>query len=432
MKLQTKYLLFIILLHGTTLVMSFYIFRENKLVFIATEAIILLSLYFSYQLYQSLVGPVQLISKGINAIRDRDFHVKFQPVGVREMDQLIEVYNGMIEELRTERKQNAQKHFLLEKLIHTSPSGILMLDLEGNISVCNPRAAALLQLSEKELLGQPLAAFPHPLLQTLAQLPPDTTQTIPINGIETYKCHKAHFINQGFANHFLVIEELTAEKLAIEKQAYGKVIRMMAHEVNNSIGPINSILKSLGHYQHHLPLRDQQEFAYVLKVATERNLKLNEFMENFANVVRLPQPQRTSTDLRELIQDITSFMVYQPHAQAIEFHWDLPDRPFLVEVDPKQMEQVLINILKNAIEAIPEAGTIRIQLSESPRQLSIVDSGTGISAEDAAQVFAPFFTTKPQGQGVGLTLVREILMNHGFDFSLASDAEGQTRFLIAL
>lgn len=430
MKLRTKYILFIILLHGTTLVMSFLIFKENKLVFIASELIILVSLYFSYQLYRSLVEPVQLISKGIDAIRERDFHVKFQQVGVAEMDQLIQVYNQMIDELRVERKENAQKHFLLAKLIDTSPSGILMLDLDGNISACNPRASTLLENDKSDLIGHPLTAFEHPLLQSLAQLSPDTTQTIQLNGIKMYKCHKAHFINQGFANHFLIIEELTNEKLAIEKQAYGQVIRMMAHEVNNSIGPINSILKSLGIYREHLPVSDRQEFDYVLKVATERNLKLNGFMENFARVVRLPDPQKEAIDLRELIQDITSFIVYEPAASEITFHWDLPETPFRILLDPRQMEQVLINILKNAIEAIEGAGTIEIHLAESSRQLTITDTGKGISTEEASQVFMPFFTTKPQGQGVGLTLVREILMNHEFDFSLISDGAGKTNFQI--
>lgn len=430
MKLRTKYILFIILLHGTTLVMSFLIFKENKLVFIASEVIILVSLYFSYQLYRSLVEPVQLISKGIDAIRERDFHVKFQEVGVTEMDQLIQVYNQMIDELRVERKENAQKHFLLAKLIETSPSGILMLDLDGNISACNPRASSLLAADKTELIGHPLTAFEHPLLQSLAQLSPDTTQTIQLNGIKMYKCHKAHFINQGFANHFLIIEELTNEKLAIEKQAYGQVIRMMAHEVNNSIGPINSILKSLGMHREHLPVSDRQEFDYVLKVATERNLKLNGFMENFAQVVRLPDPEKEAIDLRELIQDITSFIVYEPAASDITFHWDLPENPFRIMLDPRQMEQVLINIFKNAIEAIEGAGTIEIHLAESTRQLTIIDTGKGISTEEVSQVFMPFFTTKPQGQGVGLTLVREILMNHQFDFSLTSDGAGKTSFQI--
>ncbi|MEM7373035.1 MAG: ATP-binding protein [Bacteroidota bacterium] len=430
MKIRTKYILFIVLLHLTTLVMSFFIFRENKLVFVASELIILLSLYFSYQLYQSLVGPVQLIAKGTNAIRERDFHVKFQKVGGKEMDQLITVYNSMIDELRKERRANAQKHFLLEKLIKTSPTGMLLLDLNGHVSNCNPKAATLLQLKEEELLGKALQEFDHPLLQSLGDLPPDSTQTIQLNGIETYKCHKAHFIDQGFANHFLLIEELTAEKLAIEKQAYGKVIRMMAHEVNNSIGPINSILSSLDHHRVYLPKEEQQEFQYVLKVAIDRNLKLRDFMENFANVVRLPSPSLVSTDLRELIQDITSFMVYEPQASQIDFHWDLPERPFLLQIDPRQMEQVLINIIKNGIEAIEGEGSIRIHLNEGKRSLQVIDSGKGIAETEAAQVFAPFFTTKPQGQGVGLTLVREVLMNHGFEFSLSSNEEGETVFEI--
>ena len=430
MTLSIKYILFIALIHLTTLVMSFFIFQDQKLIFIGSEVIILCSLYFSYRLYRSLVRPIQLISQGVEAMSDRDFSLKFQPVGQSEVDQLIGVYNKMIEQLREERTHKAQQHFFLDKLIRTSPTGIIILDLEGNISTCNPKAAQLLNLREDELLGKSPNQLHKPLLQALAAMPDDSTETIQINGIATYKCHKAHFMDRGFPNHFILIEELTAEKLAIEKQSYSKVIRMMAHEVNNSIGPINSLLDSIRHYHTYLPEEEQVEFTRALQVSHERNQRLNQFMQNFASVARLPQPEKTHEDLRPILSDMAALMQHQIGRKVIDMQMELPNVPCKVFIDVQQFEQVLINILKNAIEAIPQSGHIRISLQAHPTVLQLTDSGTGISPDHEHLVFSPFFSTKRRGQGVGLTLVRDILTNHKLAFSLGSNGEGETVFEI--
>ena len=430
MTLTLKYILFIALIHLTTLVMSFFIFQDQKLIFIGSEIIILCSLYFSYRLYRALVRPIQLISQGVEAMSDRDFSLKFQPVGQAEVDQLIGVFNHMIDQLREERTYKAQQHYFLDKLIRTSPTGILILDLDGNISACNPKAIQLLGLSDSELMGHSPANLENPLLQALAAMPNDSTETIQINGIATYKCHKAHFMDRGFPNHFILIEELTAEKLAIEKQSYGKVIRMMAHEVNNSIGPINSLLDSIRKYDKYLPESEQPEFIQAIQVSHERNQRLNQFMQNFASVARLPQPQKTHQDIRPIISDMAALMRHPMGNKSIDIQLSLPQNPCPVFLDVQQFEQVLINLLKNAIEAIPQQGHIHIALQAHPPILRIQDTGTGISPDHQHLVFSPFFSTKRRGQGVGLTLVRDILSNHEFAFSLGPNEEGRTVFEI--
>lgn len=420
MKLRIKYILFIGLIHGIALVMSYFIFEDFKWLFIASEVIVLISLYFSYRLYQSLVNPIELINRGTYAIKERDFTVKFQGVGQKDMDQLIAVYNSMIDELREERTQKAQKHFFLEKLIQNSPTGIIILNLKGEISSCNPIAEAHLGLGSKAILGKKTVEIDHPLMRKISELDAGKTEVVTMNGVETFKCHKAQFIDRGFANYFIMIEELTAEKLEIEKAAYGKVIRMMAHEVNNSIGPINSILESIDTYAKHIPEEDRAEYQEILKIAHQRNDKLNDFMVNFAKVVKLPEPILERIDLRILIERMINFMSFQKGIKEIEFHSHLPDQEVWVEVDVKQMEQVMINLIKNAIEAIESKGNIKIELEAEPVILRIEDDGQGISEELAQKVFSPFYSSKKNGQGIGLTLTREILLKHRIHFSLKS------------
>ncbi|MDJ1504164.1 sensor histidine kinase [Xanthocytophaga agilis] len=426
MTLKVKYILFIALVHSILLVFSFYWLKDNKILFIVTEALILLSIGASVMLYQDFIQPLKLIMTGIDSIKDKDFNVKFVKTGKYEMDQLIGVYNMMIDKLREERTLQQQQHFFLENLIQASPIGIIILDFDQKIASINPKAAQFIDLTDQTIFGKALNEVSHPLLEALTDLPSGESKTVSINGIEMYKCQKSHFVDRGFQRYFITIEELSAELLKAEKNAYGKVIRMMAHEVNNSIGPINSILDSALTYK----AIEKPEYIHALQVAMERNQRLNIFMRNFADVVRLPQPQREQADIHHIIRDVATLMEQQAIASGIEFNIDIPDLPFLVFIDVQQIEQVLVNIIKNAIESIEQNGKIEFISKPDLRTLIVQDSGKGISKEAAAQLFSPFFSTKREGQGIGLTLIREILLNHDCDFSLQTLATGYTEFRI--
>lgn len=423
--------MFVTLLHLVALVMSYFIFRQNKVLFIVSEVFIIISAVIAWQLYNQLIQPLKLLLQGVEAIRDRDFNVKFIETGKYEMDQLIKVYNGMIEQLRTERTRQEQQHFFLEKLIHTSPTGIIILDYDDQIKQVNPQALVLLGLIEKTLLDKPISALDNPLLQSVQTLSSGKSTIVTLNGVNTYKLQKSHFIDRGFARHFVMIEELTTEILAAEKKAYGKVIRMMAHEVNNTIGPVNSILQSAINrqelWQHQVSM---QPLRNALQVAFDRNQNLNIFMRNFAEVVRLPEPNKKDIDLIVLVHNAAALFQQKAVETNIRFQWQEPRTPVIIWADEQQLEQVLINIIKNAVEAIGTDGVISFIITNLPAQLVIADTGKGLSTDSAAQLFSPFFSTKKEGQGIGLTLTREILHNHGFNFSLQSYGPADTRFAV--
>jgi len=430
MKLRIKYLLFIVILHLVTLVLSFFIFKDNKLIFIASEFLILISAGISWQLYYELIQPLKMLVDGADAIEDKDFNVKFVSTGKYEMDKLIDVYNRMIDELRTERTKQEEQHFFLEKLIYTSPIGILILDYEENIQQANPRALTLVQMSADFLKRNSIYEISHPVFREIQQLKPGQAKTILYNGVATYKLQKSHFIDRGFARHFIMIEELTAEILAAEKQAYGKVIRMMAHEVNNTIGAVNSILQSVHGSGVILKEGKNSTIHDALKVAIDRNQNLNVFMRNFADLVRLPDPNKKNIDLHKIIRSVAQLMETRARAKGISFAIQFSNDVFYVLADEQQMEQVLINIIKNAIEAIDQDGLISFTTNHFTRQLIITDTGKGIPESMNGQLFSPFFSTKKDGQGIGLTLIKEILMNHGFDFSLKTIDAKRTEFVI--
>lgn len=424
MKIRTKFILFITVIHSITVSMSFWIFKQDKIYFIVSELIIILSLWIAWQLYQDLIQPISLLMTGVEAIKDRDFNVKFLQTGKYEMDKLIAVYNQMIDQLRQEKTQQEEQHYFLKKLVQTSPTGILMLDLDERIADINPKACELIGLPQNELIGLPVSSIDHPIFQGIKLLNTGDSQMISLNGVQTFKCQKSHFIDRGFPRYFVMIEELSAEILAAEKKAYGKVIRMMAHEVNNSIGAVNSILDS------SMGMVADPEIATVMQIAIERNNHLNYFMRRFADVVRLPLPQLQEINVNQLVNTVSKLLEFMAKAHEVNFRFELSEKPILIMADLNQIEQVLINITKNSIEAIGNQGTVTFETTAHPTQLRVIDTGKGVQLNQAEDLFSPFFTTKKEGQGIGLTLVREILMNHHFTFSLQTVAPQQTVFSI--
>ena len=418
MKLKTKFILYTVTIHLIGLVLAYFVFEAHKLVFIFSEVLIIGSLLFAVHLYGQLIKPLHFLKEGINAIRDKDFSVKFLPTGGSETDELISVYNQMIDQLRTERIRQEEQHFFLDKLVNNSPTGIIILDYDHQIKQINPAAASI------------LSANPGFQVNELQKLPAGSSKIIKSGTLNSYKAQKSHFVDRGFNRFFIQLEEVTAEIFEAEKNVYGKVIRMMAHEVNNTIGPVNSIMnmaliiEDLWQQEQHEPLKE------ALQVAVQRNQNLNLFMRNLADLVKLSTVNPLPFDLVALINSVASFMRIQAEEKEVIFELHLPEQPVYITGDVQQIEQVLINIIKNAVESIDSKGTISFFLSQNDKRLIISDTGRGISEELNEQLFTPFFTTKKDGQGIGLTMVREILLNHQAEFSLKTVKAGQTDFTI--
>ncbi|WP_460913068.1 sensor histidine kinase [Spirosoma areae] len=418
---RTRYLLYIVAIHVAITGLLFLVLRQDKLWFIASEAGLLLSIYVAISIYRQFQQPSEFIASGIEAIRDKDFTVKFVPTGNQEVDELITVYNLMIDQLRQERTRQVEQQFFLNKLIEAAPIAILIFDFDGLIASINPRASSLLSVQPDEVVGKQLADVGYSLLAQVADLADGESRVMKPNGIETYKVLRANFMDRGFRRSFLMIEELTPEILASEKKAYSKVIRMMAHEVNNSIGAVNSILDVTQAYV------SEPDVQHAVRVAIERNNRLNHFMRRFADIVRLPQPQKRSADMSDIVRNVAWLM--QPQADAKGILLTMVTNEANVQlVDVEQMEQVLVNIVKNALEACQPGQ--RVDLISHAHHLLIRDNGQPIPNEVAANLFNPFYSTKPDGQGIGLTFTREILLNHQFPFSLKTNSDGWTEFRI--
>lgn len=422
MKSRTQYVLLfggLLLLLG---ILLYLVFQEKKLYFLISEVGILILAVIAFKVYQNIFRPFDFLKQGKEALMDEDFNVRITAKGSPDMDALIDVYNQMLDKIRSERIYQQEQHYFLDSLLDILPVGILILNYDDEIDQYNNLAAEYINLSDGDK-GNALDSLPHNLVSVLTQMEDESEEMVKLGGVNYYRCLSRKFMHRGFARKYFIIEDLSSEMLKVEKQAYGKVIRMMAHEVNNSMGAINSILHSLLSDERI----DEQELREYLPIVIERNEGLGNFMKNFASVIRLPNPDRKSIDLSEVVKKMAVFYQNVAKERGVEIITQDSLDPFMISADKEQIEQVLVNVIQNSLEAIPERGWIRVILSAEHRTLRIIDNGSGISAEDQQHLFSPFYSTKPNGQGIGLTLVKQILFNHDYDFSLNSE-NGETVF----
>jgi two-component system nitrogen regulation sensor histidine kinase NtrY len=398
---------------------------------LVVEAVALASLLVGLTLASRVLKGLELGEEAARLIREGDVTTRLRPVGDAGVNQLIDVYNAMVDTLRGERARIQEQHHFLEQVIGASPSGMVVLDFDGRVSDINPAGLRLLGVERTTAIGQPVSELPSPLAGTLTGLAPGTAEVLGLSGARRVRCHRGTFIDRGFPRTFFVIEELTEEARRIERTAYEKLIRVMSHEVNNSITASNSLLESSLTYAAELPPASRADLEHALRIAIDRSTQLNLFMRRFADVFRLPAPHRERTDLRALLGRLVTLMRARTDGTVVDYSWRDGAPPLWVDVDRGQFEQAFLNILKNAVEAAGSEGWVQVAIAEEPGiSVTVEDSGPGPGPEAEAHLFTPFYSTKPHGQGIGLTLVQEIMVGHGYDYRLEHPNGGPTRFTI--
>lgn len=435
MTLRAKIVLHVVVIHLLLAAVAFIVLWERPSWLFAVEAVFALSILLSIRLTRAFFVPLELIGTGAELISERDFTSRFHPIGQPEMDRLIAVYNRMIDRLREERLQVRERNELLDKIVEASPGGVLLADLDGRVADVNPSASELLGRRREELVGRALGEIEGPLFARLAELAVGEARVFALAGGRRLRARRAAFRDHGFERSFYLLEELTEELQQSERAAYEKLIRMMSHEVNNSVGAVGSLLASVRRGAASLPDGERAELIGALGIAGERLDTLRAFVDRLAEVVRLPEPELRSCDADRLLADVLSLFAAGLEERGIRCEWRQRAPLPAIAMDKNQMERVFVNVIKNAAEAIGERGTIvvRTAVERGVGRVEIEDSGPGLAAEIADQLFTPFFSTKRDGCGLGLTLVKEILGRHRFPFALANAPGGRgARFTLLL
>ena len=418
-------LVFLLLVLGGGLL--FLSSRLNLIYFYIGEGLVLFILCYLPFFYRKIVKPLNSIGSGMELLREQDFSSRLSPVGQYEADRIVNVFNRMMEQLKNERLRLPEQNNFLDPLIKASPMGVILTTLDEDLSELNPMAQKMLGVRQEDVLGKKMNEIDSPLAAELANVPKGETATVRLNDSNIYRCTHSSFIDRGFQHPFFLIESLTDEVMKAEKKAYEKVIRMIAHEVNNTTAGITSTLDTV---EQALSTEEgMDDICDVMRVCTERCFSMSRFITRFADVVKIPEPTLTPVDLNDLAFTCKRFMEGICADRNIKLRLEIDETLKEVKMDASLFEQVLVNIIKNAAESIEKDGEIIVR-TLSPATIEVVDNGKGISKEVEAKLFSPFFSTKPNGQGIGLIFIREVLMRHGCTFSLRTYADGLTRFRI--
>ncbi|MFT0342017.1 sensor histidine kinase [Bacteroides thetaiotaomicron] len=418
-------LVFLLLVLGGGLL--FLSSRLNLIYFYIGEGLVLFILCYLPFFYRKIVKPLNSIGSGMELLREQDFSSRLSPVGQYEADRIVNVFNRMMEQLKNERLRLREQNNFLDLLIKASPMGVILTTLDEDLSELNPMAQKMLGVRQEDVLGKQMNEIDSPLAAELANVPKGETATVRLNDSNIYRCTHSSFIDRGFQHPFFLIESLTDEVMKAEKKAYEKVIRMIAHEVNNTTAGITSTLDTV---EQALSTEEgMDDICDVMRVCTERCFSMSRFITRFADVVKIPEPTLTPVDLNDLAFTCKRFMEGMCADRNIKLRLEIDETLKEVKMDASLFEQVLVNIIKNAAESIEKDGEIIVR-TLSPAAIEVVDNGKGISKEVEAKLFSPFFSTKPNGQGIGLIFIREVLMRHGCTFSLRTYADGLTRFRI--
>ncbi len=434
MRLRARITAYLVVLHAIFAGLSVFLFLKNPFWLLAIEVVFAISLLLGIRLARATFRNLGLAAEGLRLIRDEEFTSRFIEVGQPEIDELIGVYNRMVDHLRDERVRLAEQHHFLSQVLSVSPSGIIILDFDRCVATMNPAAERLLDTVSADIVGRRLDELESPLATALETLDAGEASVVGLRGARRVKCQHGTFLDRGFVRSFLLVEELTEELRQFERAAYEKLIRVMSHEVNNTVAASNSLLHSSLNYAGQIDPTSRHDFTHAIGIVIDRTAQLGAFMSGFADVFRLPPPLRQPADLVAVLEAVVRLLSAKPDAAGIVWRWDLEARSVTVLMDRGQMEQALLNILKNAVEAIAGTGIITLSVSSRADRTTLVieDTGAGISSEALANLFTPFFSTKPHGQGIGLTLVQEILRGHGFDYTLERTGEDTTRFTILM
>jgi len=391
--------------------------NKLALVGIFIEAIVL------FLAYRNLFRPIRVIAGGMDLLCEQDFSSRLKHVGQNDADRVVDMFNAMMDRLRSQSLRMQEQNTFLQLLIEASPMAVMILNDDDVVTDANDASLDMLGCNP---VGVRLSALESPLGRALASLAQDELRTVRIGGREIYRCSRLYFMDRGWKHPFILVESLTEEVRTAEKQALTRVIRTMAHEVNNSMAGILTTIDTAGNILADSP--DASSIIGPLHACSERATALTGFVRRFAEVVKIPEPNLILTDFQEVIEPIAYFLENLCSRCGASLSIDV-ERSAPLRLDPILMQQVVINIVKNAAESAADGGHVAVVADGS--ELTVTDDGPGITAETEEHLFSALYTTKPDGQGLGLMLVGEILSRHHADYSLRTTAPATTVFSIS-
>jgi len=372
---------------------------------------------FAAALRQRVVYPLQTLSNLLAGLREGEASVRAR--GAETHDALGDVMleaNALAETIREQRLGALEATALLRKVMEEIDVAVFTFDGESRLRLLNRTAERLLGRPAEQLLGRTAAELG--LASCLEPATPPVVDMAFPGAIGRWEVRRGDFRQGGLPHRLLVLSDISRTLRNEERQAWQRLMRVLGHEINNSLAPIKSIAGSLVSLLRREPLPPdwREDAGRGLEVIAGRAEGLTRFTASYARLARLPQPRLAALDVEALVRRVAGLETRLPVAV-------FPGPRLRIEGDADQLEQLLINVLRNAVDAaLTTGGGVQAGWSASSGHVEIWVDDEGPGLAQTGNLFVPFFTTKPGGSGIGLVLSRQIAEGHGGTITLTNRA----------
>lgn len=411
-------------------------------------ALLLLSaVWIGLLVANTVVGPVRRLANAAVAVSEGNLQSRVDVrKGDGELGDLGHAFNDMTRQLEAQRdglitanSQSEERRRFIETVLSGVPAGVMNIRPDGRVALANPAAEAILGGGKGRLVGQSLDAIATelgPLLERARQ----STGGDARDQVELNRAGHARIINvqispndpQGNSGYVITLDDITELVSAQRNAAWGEVARRIAHEIKNPLTPIQLSAERLKRRYGESMGEDREIFDKCTDTIIRHVGDIGRMVNEFSSFARMPEPIMTREDLCEIARS-SAFSFAVANAE-ISFEYDLPDDPVMALCDGRLVGQAVVNLVKNAVEAItestePKEGKIivRVAKDEAEARIEVIDNGKGLPKKDRARLTEPYMTTRVKGTGLGLAIVRKAIEEHGGRFALIdSGSDGKS------
>ncbi|NNF16886.1 MAG: ATP-binding protein [Gammaproteobacteria bacterium] len=412
-----------------TVAVTAILFLSIDNTWVALLVALTLTVTLSVLVAQRAAAPIRnlilALRDGVSGLKDGDFSTSIAKRRNDELGKLVGVYNELGDVLRRERQSLFQRELLLDTVIQTTPLALVLVNPSDRVVYSNTAARELFR-GGKALNGKNFSSVLNHIDEGFARAVNagrDGLFTISEDDEpHTYHLSLRNFELNAQPHQLYLFKQLTHELSRQEVATWKKVIRLISHELNNSLAPISSLAHSGGII---LQNPNQDKLADIFATIEERSLHLKTFIEGYARFARLPAPRLQDVDINAFVEMLS---------HTVNFNWSTADTYGDMQADQVQLEQVFINLLKNAHESGSAPEDVELVITPTSRQVrfEVHDRGAGMSDQVMKNALLPFYSTKQKGTGLGLPLCREIVEAHDGRLSIANREGGGTTVSVTL